>query len=98
MAENGRLKSLVPVINCFNGVMSTIRGEVLCEIVSAKVMLTFSRKYIYIFSNSTVTHNLCTTLLKSIYYFKVLAHYFKYRMHRDLYFGMSYVHHCLLQK
>ena len=36
MAENGRLKSLVPVINCFNGVMSSIKGEVVCQIVSAK--------------------------------------------------------------
>lgn len=48
MAENGRLKSLVPVINCFNGVMSTIRGEVLCEIVSAKVMLIFSVDFFFL--------------------------------------------------
>ncbi|XP_054719462.1 ATP synthase subunit O, mitochondrial-like [Uloborus diversus] len=36
LAENGRLKSLMPVIDCFNGVMSSIRGEIVCEIVSAK--------------------------------------------------------------
>jgi len=38
MAENGRLKSLVPMVNCFNGVMSSIRGEVVCQIVSAKTL------------------------------------------------------------
>ncbi|KFM70133.1 ATP synthase subunit O, mitochondrial, partial [Stegodyphus mimosarum] len=36
LAENGRLKTLVPIIDCFNSVMSSIRGEVLCQIVSAK--------------------------------------------------------------
>lgn len=37
LAENSRLKTLIPVINCFNGVMSSIRGEIVCQIVTAKV-------------------------------------------------------------
>ncbi|KAG8197680.1 hypothetical protein JTE90_001605 [Oedothorax gibbosus] len=38
MAENGRLKEIVPVLECFNDVMSNIRGEVICQITSAKPM------------------------------------------------------------
>ncbi|XP_035228177.1 ATP synthase subunit O, mitochondrial-like [Stegodyphus dumicola] len=41
LAENGRLKTLLPIIDCFNGVMSSIRGEVLCRIVSAKVNINY---------------------------------------------------------
>ncbi|GFR11372.1 ATP synthase subunit O, mitochondrial [Trichonephila clavata] len=36
LAENGRLKSLSSVLSCFNGVMSSIRGEVICQVVTAK--------------------------------------------------------------
>ncbi|XP_042895134.1 ATP synthase subunit O, mitochondrial [Parasteatoda tepidariorum] len=36
LSENGRLKSLMAVLDCFSGVMSNIRGEISCEIVSAK--------------------------------------------------------------
>ncbi|GBM99382.1 ATP synthase subunit O, mitochondrial [Araneus ventricosus] len=36
MAENGRLKSLTSVLDCFNGIMSNIRGEIVCEVVTAK--------------------------------------------------------------
>ncbi|CAL1297199.1 unnamed protein product [Larinioides sclopetarius] len=36
MAENRRLKSLTSVLDCFTGIMSTIRGEIVCEVVTAK--------------------------------------------------------------
>ncbi|XP_055942507.1 ATP synthase subunit O, mitochondrial-like [Argiope bruennichi] len=36
MAENGRLKALMSVLDCFNGIMSNIRGEIACQIVTAK--------------------------------------------------------------
>jgi len=36
LSENGRLKSIVSIIDCFIGVMGNVRGEIPCEIISAK--------------------------------------------------------------
>lgn len=38
LAENGRLKSVNTVINHYKTMMSAFRGEVTCEVTSAKVI------------------------------------------------------------
>ena len=39
MAENGRYNSFEAVISTFNTIMSAHRGEVVCEVTTAKVCL-----------------------------------------------------------
>lgn len=52
LAENGRLNRLDAIINAFKSIMSAYRGEVPCQVTSAKVMLvdTQSRAELLIFS------------------------------------------------
>ena len=38
MAENGRLKRLDAVINTYKTMMAAHRGEVVCQVTSAKVL------------------------------------------------------------
>lgn len=49
LAENGRLGKLNVVTNHFLTMMSAFRGEVICEITSAKVHSTQGVKYSVIF-------------------------------------------------
>lgn len=44
MAENGRLKKLDVVINAFKLIMSAHRGEVVCEVITAKPLEAGQRK------------------------------------------------------
>lgn len=44
MADNGRLKKLEAVINAFKLIMSAHRGEVVCEVITAKALEAGQRK------------------------------------------------------
>ncbi|XP_055902267.1 ATP synthase subunit O, mitochondrial [Eupeodes corollae] len=44
MADNGRLKKLDTVINAFKTIMAAHRGDVVCEVVSAKPLESSQRK------------------------------------------------------
>jgi len=60
LAENGRLKKLNGVVNSFRQIMSAHRGEVVCEVITAKPLEAAQRKQLedvlrkFIKSNETI--------------------------------------------
>ena len=55
MAENGRLSKLDGVINSFKTIMAAYRGEVTCQVTSAKVHLSQTSQTTKTLTRSTLT-------------------------------------------
>ena len=51
MAENGRYNFIGPVVNAFGTIMAAHRGEVVCQVTTAKVKLIFIKHKIHLILN-----------------------------------------------